>query len=505
MSQKMTSGFIFENNVKYSSSGILPLVSKEIAFEIAHRAKQLMRDKKDIFTVFSQDLSKNPYSWIESIEKEELEQLWNLNGSIIEPERLEKVIESPIKKHFTMKNTLIELGEKISFEQLFENFNSLITIEHAKNSNKDKNFNYFNLLGGTLNGERNVIDIAVRKVREECHIKFDNRIFKSRYQNYIRQNTGLTNLPLTIETCVNPVSRKYNRTYILLMENVEIINCSDETGNYIYVRLIHDPTPKFAIEENGSLFCKAGVMPFLRPKEANILAQVLDSINAVKMNKLIHELTSAKKIQQFEEEDANCIETAAVISRSIFKSEKEWHDSLTDEQINRVNRLADIDLSEKNKHYLDLPWSRNGMLNHLIRRAKESIPQFFHLIGKWDNLMIIEPIRERSIDRYQKTHFGYFVGNIDDEEKSTISASKRETFEEGCVVFDDKIYSEEYQHELRVKNGIESVPLFLEIPYLGKNASVSPKSTKVFLLFMEDIKVIPKLDEKRNLYYEVSV
>ena len=501
----MSTGYIYENNVKYSNAGILPLLSKEIAFEIGKRSKELMRGKRDIFTVFSQDLSKNPYSWIDSIGKRELEQLWDLNSSMIDPKRVRKIIESPIKKHFILKNTLIELEKKISFEKLFEKFDGLITIEHA--NNEYNNFNYFNLLSGFFNGEKDVIDIAIKKIKDECRIKFDNRIFKSRYQNFIRENTDLIDLPLTIETCVNPISRKYNRTYILLIENVEIVNCKDESGDYIYVRLIHDITPRFAIEENGSFFCKAGVMPFLRPKEANLLAQVLDSINAVKMNKLIQKLTETKKIHVFEEEeDPDSIETAAVISRSIFKSEKEWFDSLTDEQIDRVNRLSEVDLSEKHKHYLQEPWCRNGSLTHLIRKAKESIPNFWNLAGKWSNLMIIEPIREKTIERYKKTNFGYFVGNIEDDEKTTIEASKRETLEEGFVVFDDKIYSEEYQNQLRAKNDMESVPLFLEIPYFNKGSTIAAKKgTKVFLLFMEDIKIIPKLDEKRNLYYEVSV
>lgn len=79
----MSTGYIYENNIKYSNAGILPLLPKEIAFKIGERANQLMYDrhKKDIFTVFSQDLSINHYSWIESIGEDELEQLKKLNIS----------------------------------------------------------------------------------------------------------------------------------------------------------------------------------------------------------------------------------------------------------------------------------------------------------------------------------------------------------------------------------------------------------------------------------------
>lgn len=505
----MSTGYIYENNIKYSNAGILPLLPKEIAFKIGERANQLMYDrhKKDIFTVFSQDLSINHYSWIESIGEDELEQLKNLNISMIDSNRIEEVVDSKIRKHFLLKNTLIELDKMILLSKIFKNFDSLITIEHA--NNEYKNFNYFNLLSGFLNGENELLDIATKKIKDECRIKFDNRIFNSRYQNLIRETNDLINLPLSIESCVNPISRKYNRTYILLIENVEIIDCTDETGDYIYVRLIdYSTVPKYIIEENGFRFCKVGVMPFLRPNDANILAQVLDSINAVKINKLINKLNKTKKIPIFEEDNSDSVETAAVISNNIFKSEEVWRESLNIEQINRVERLTEIDLSEKNKHYAKSLWTANGMLHNLIINAMENIPNsnIKNLINKWNNIMIVEPIREMSINRYKKTHFGYFGGNIEDYEKTTIEASKRETLEEGCVVFDDKIYSEKYQNQIRMKNGLDSVPLFLNLIYHNpKTGRPGSNSTKVFLLFMEDIKITPKLDKKQNLYYEVSV
>jgi len=505
----MTTGYIYENNIKYSNAGILPLLPKEIAFKIGERANQLMNDrpKKDIFTVFSQDLSTNHYSWIESIGEDELKQLKNLNISMIDSRKIEEVVDSKIRKHFLLKNTLFELNKMISLTKLFANFDSLITIEHA--NNEYKNFNYFNLLSGFLNGESELLDIAIKKIKDECRIKFDNRIFNSRYQNLMRQNNNLIDLPLTIESCVNPISRKYNRTYILLIEDVEIIDCTDETGDYIYIRLTnYSSMPKYFIEENGFRFCKVGVMPFLRPNDANILAQVLDSINSVKMNKLISKLTITNKIPIFEEDNSDSVETAAVISNSIFNSEEDWRESLSIEQIDRVERLTDIDLSEKNKHYAKSLWTANGMLYSLMTNANENIPNsnIRNLINKWDNIMIVEPIREMSINRYKKTHFGYFGGNIEDYEKTTIEASKRETLEEGCVVFDEKIYSDKYQNQIRMKNGLDSVPLFLNLIYNNrKTGHQGSYSTKVFLLFMEDIKITPKLDKKQNLYYEVSV
>ena len=127
-----------------------------------------MIDIKNIyFTIFSQD-----YSWIKSIGEEELQ---NLNISMIDSKRIEEVVDSKIRKHFLLKNTLIELDKMILLSKIFKNFNSVITIEHA--NNEYKNFNYFNLLSGFLNGENKLLDIAIKKIKDECHIKFDNRIF----------------------------------------------------------------------------------------------------------------------------------------------------------------------------------------------------------------------------------------------------------------------------------------------------------------------------------------
>jgi hypothetical protein len=100
---------------------------------------------------------------------------------MIDSKRIEEVVDSKIRKHFLLKNTLIELDKMILLSKIFKNFDSLITIEHA--NNEYKNFNYFNLLSGFLNRENELLDIATKKIKDECHIKFDNRIFNLYQKN----------------------------------------------------------------------------------------------------------------------------------------------------------------------------------------------------------------------------------------------------------------------------------------------------------------------------------
>lgn len=510
---------ICENGIDFSRAGVLPIMPASMAKEISLKVNELLKENRfnpssfegmnEIFTIFSQDLSQPEELWKNNINLEEIEELKEFNKSTLIGERLEKALLMDFKKYHLFEELSNNINKKYPISEInkSEQWEAIIGIEHAKMERDDRKQNFYNFFGGRVaHWDKKLKNTAIRECREEGLIKFDKRIFSINYQSYIRQKYNMIHLPLKDEPCASVKNRKYHRTYILLMEDIEFVERKDYKGKYLYVRLKHDPSLHYFVRENEKAYTKAGIIPFLPIEEARKLAKALDSLASVNISNLILDIKSGKVNRySFEEEDENQCETAAVFSRSIFSDDEKLKMAVSHEQLERLNRLTAVDLDEENQLYAKAI-SRNGTLYHACQACKEEINNFKYLIGKWDNILIVEPIRQKSIERYKKNCYSYLVGNIEEGETSTFQAATREALEEGRVVFDEKIYNREYQLKLRREHKINA-PLHLDIEYKGPHITpgAEKKFTKSFLVFMEEINISFELDSNNRPYCFVSI
>ncbi len=291
---------ICENGIDFSRAGVLPIMPIAEARMIAERANEILKSNRkkttdaegmnEIFTIFSQDLSQPEELWKNNISPEEIEELKEYNKTTLIGERLDKSLLMELKKYHLFEQLIKNINDKFPISDInkTENWEAIIGIEHAKMERDDRKQNFYNFFGGRVaHWDKKLKNTAIRECREEGLIKFDKRIFSVNYQTYIRNKYNMNNFPIKDEPCASVKNGKYHRTYILMMENIEIVERKDQKGIFLYVRLTHDPSPHYFIRENDKAYTKAGIIPFLPIDEARKLAKALDSLASMNLNQLV--------------------------------------------------------------------------------------------------------------------------------------------------------------------------------------------------------------------------
>lgn len=476
----------YENGKKYSRSGILPFIPSRIANEISNEINNLLRQSRgsikkegwnELTCVLPVNFSNQVENWVNKIDQGDLEYLDKYIRDNYDDEISKKILSSPLKPYCLLEELLRLINDNFPLERI--NLDSIIGIEPGKTDTENNTQNFYNFFGGRFDNklDKNIRDTAIRETREEGLIKFHNEIFNLNYQRRIREKLGLEHLPMNIEYCVNKTSKKNHRSYILVMdENIDYSIEKDDNGLYILVKLK---------DSKNRMFTRVGVLPFLKPPKAKELAQIIDSFNCVKINRVIYNIKN--KVNNLQ--DTNI---AAVTSSSVFSNENCWYQKLHNEQVDRVRRLAEVELKDENKNLANDKYIRNIALGNLIEELKKILPNHSEISQGWDNILTVEPVRQKFVMKQKRNNFGYFTGNISNDDSSILEIAKKVT-QEACLSIDDSILSQEYQTNIRSSNNV-NIPLTIDIPYTDKNNTTY--YTKVFLVFMDNIKFTAKAKEK---------
>jgi len=483
------SSIIYEHGKKFSRAGILTFMPSSISNTIANQINNiLMRTRtmkkpedgwNEIFTIFSQNLSQDYSQWSRNIASSELELLEEYITTNYSQEEKEKILSYQLKPYVLLEKVLEKINnlENIKLE-------SIIGIEPAKPSPDHVTQNYYNFFGGRYDQklDKGLRDTAIRETREEGLIKFHNNIFNHTYQKNVRNKFGLNDLPMSIEYCVNEKSGKNHRSYLIVTDdNIDYSFETDENGLYILVKSNTSDIPiykKNYIEEDGKLFTKVGVIPFMSKDDSDSIARVIDSHTAVKMNNLIRNIKDNRN-------DYFANDTAGIISDSIFNDDKNWQNKITLEQKDRVDRL--IQAESEDKKISNEPWTRNKTLEDIINLIKKSTVEYTSVEKDWQNLLKINPIRQKNKNQ-EKTNFGCFIKKIDKRDKILIEVAKNEMKEEACIYLNDFIFTGRYQSLIRERHKIKDYPLYVDVPYYDKYDKVTYHS-RIYLLFMENVKI----------------
>jgi len=450
----------------------------------------------------SQNISISSDVWRENISEDGIKKIKEYNDKNLNQNLLESVSQNNIQKYYLLENFTQDLSNIIPLSNLME-WESIFAIEPAMNNREDRKTNCYNYISTNVREtDKDLQTVSIRSTLTRSSIRYDNRIYSEEYQSHIRKKYNLEKVPLKISIKPSPTSQKKHLLYLLMMEDVTCHLRRTKLGPYIYIRIENNPLPKFTLTENNNVYVKAGVMPFINRESSLLLCRSIDTIMACKINRYIVDIQSGSDYHKFEEEDR--MESLACISRSIFRSEDILKTAITSEQIDRLTRLSNVDLAEEHRNLLDQEWTKNNLLKHLIEQIKYVYRDYYEVSRNWENLMIVEPIRQRTLDRYKNTHYGYFCSGIDKKDRSILDAAKRETKEEGSVVFSDKIYAENYQREIRRRFGIKDMPLYVDIQFIHQGKRIN-RYTRVYLLFMDNIIVTNNIDNNGELYCKVDI
>lgn len=260
--------------------------------------------------------------------------------------------------------------------------------------------------------------------------------------------------------------------------------------------------------QGSRLYTKAGVLPFILTEEANLLATKLNHLAGKKMEALIAEINLRNETEEGVPAETESLEdpnqeTAILFADNFIGPSGNWIRKI----IPFKSRLDRLIVAEKiPKEYLaeaSKAPEPNNSLKFFIDKFQHKFPNF--RMNDWKNILAVEPVRKKTIAKYPKSYFSYFVGNINKGETSILDVAKREVKEEGSVAFSEEIYSVNYQNSIRRKYGLFKEH-YLEFPFFDKSSGTT-YFTRIYLLFMEKIKIseFPLVDENQNEYYFVNV
>jgi len=499
--------FFIERDKKFNSSGILffmpPQISKEISQKINDIYRQIRLTPKpvkgytDFFTIFSQNLSQDIKDWKKNIDSQDVRDLDNFNMMTLKGQMLQECISNEYKNFYLFDMLLRNInGSKVNLESMNSSikWESIIGIESAKQDKKDKVQNYYNSFYGECDptlGDKNIRDTAIRETREKGFIKVDKNIFNINYQTRIRQKYGLDNLPTSLEFLENRQLSFFTRQYILLMDEIEYSIETDEKGQYIYVKSIEKPDESVYITVDEKKFTKVGGLFFIPQKYCEVLAKTLDSAICYKLNSCIVDL----EMKKTSAENYN-FSSGAIISSSILKNEADWVQKITPEQLYRLNKYSNLNLSPENIDSIDRPWSRNEDLGKVMMSIQAI--DGYKILSEWDNLLTIEPVRQKTFEKTDRSRFGYFIGDITNQDRLLMDTIKRKSLEEGAISFHEQIYSDEYQRKVRSDNSkIRGIPPYFDFRNEGGSLTETTY-TRIYLFFLDKFNVNPRTDKSKS-------
>lgn len=212
-------------------------------------------------------------------------------------------------------------------------------------------------------------------------------------------------------------------------------------------------------------FSSAGILPFFLKKDSHHIANKLNSIN-----------------EDIKWEDHDYLkEQFSIFSIDFNKDPKTWVNVLSKKDRDMLERYYDKNI--KKEHYFLR--KKEITPNYMVKYLHQKI-NFFDKkknYSKFNAILGIEAINSKVYEDtkgfYHESNFSVFAGSRDKGEKNIRNVAIRECREEGKIVFDDTIFSIEFQTNIRKKYRI-SIPNCINIP-LNET-----RTMKVFIMFIDD-------------------
>lgn len=240
----------FHKHKYFCKGGMLPFMSKEDADKVCRLLQKINHkynsnpDCNETFFIFHQDITEHFQNWGQYIPNKIINALDAFNRRHLLPKH-RFLLQNGINLNKNFRSIIRNIWKYMPAEKFRDNkdWQAIISIEAITShtymeSNHYWDRNNYSFFCGRSNIEKdeNIWDTIKRETREEGKIVFSQEIFNMNYQKKMRSKYNLK-LPMGIDWLFNPQLRRYCKTMLLFMEDIDMKIKTDENGDYLYIFL----------------------------------------------------------------------------------------------------------------------------------------------------------------------------------------------------------------------------------------------------------------------------